>query len=186
MTGIILNCTIQWILTNVYTSMWHKRQSTAPPPDSRKFSHASFQTISKYTSWHYSNVFNTRLVLPLLEHHVNGNMQLVTFASVLFFPQRNDFEVFPSYCMHFTPFQSWIIFHCGLPWWLSSKEPACHCRRHGFNPRVGKVPWRRKWQPTPALLPGKSLAGYRLPGVAKSWTQLSDFTFTLLSFSFIC
>ena len=78
MTGIILNCTIQWILTNVYTSMWHKRQSTAPPPDSRKFSHASFQTISKYTSWHYSNVFNTRLVLPLLEHHVNGNMQNIS------------------------------------------------------------------------------------------------------------
>ena len=78
MKGIILNCTIQWILTNVYTSMWHKRQSTAPPPDSRKFSHASFQTISKYTSWHYSNVFNTRLVLPLLEHHVNGNIQNIS------------------------------------------------------------------------------------------------------------
>ena len=26
----------------------------------------------------------------------------------------------------------------------------------GFNPWVGKIPWRRKWQPTPVLLPGKS------------------------------
>ena len=35
----------------------------------------------------------------------------------------------------------------------------------GADPRVGKIPWRRKWQPTPVFLPGKSygqrsLAGY--------------------------
>ena len=52
-----------------------------------------------------------------------------------------------------------------LPWWLSGKEPACQCRRHRFNPWVRKMPWRRKWQPTPVFLPGKchgerSLAGY--------------------------
>ena len=34
-----------------------------------------------------------------------------------------------------------------------------------FNPWVGKIPWRREWQPTPLSLPGKShgqrsLAGY--------------------------
>ena len=39
-------------------------------------------------------------------------------------------------------------------------------RRPGFNPWVGKIPWRRKWQPPPVPLPGKShgqrsLAGYR-------------------------
>ena len=38
-------------------------------------------------------------------------------------------------------------------------------RRLRFDPWVGKIPWRRKWQPTPAFLPGKSheqrnLAGY--------------------------
>ena len=40
---------------------------------------------------------------------------------------------------------------------------------------VGKIPWRRKWQPTPVFLPGKShgqssLAGYTVHGVAKSQT----------------
>jgi len=38
------------------------------------------------------------------------------------------------------------------------KESACQCRRHRiheFNPCVGKIPWRRKWQPTPAFLPGE-------------------------------
>ena len=29
------------------------------------------------------------------------------------------------------------------------------CRRCGFNPWVGEIPWRRKWQPTPGFLPGK-------------------------------
>jgi len=38
-------------------------------------------------------------------------------------------------------------------------------RRCGFNPWVGKIPWRRKWQPTPGFLSGEShgqrtLAGY--------------------------
>ena len=53
----------------------------------------------------------------------------------------------------------------GLPWWLSGKEPSCQFGRCGFNPWVGKIPWRRKWQPTLAFLPWKShgqrsLVGY--------------------------
>ena len=27
-----------------------------------------------------------------------------------------------------------------IPWWLSDKESACQCRRHGFNPWPGKIP----------------------------------------------
>ena len=27
--------------------------------------------------------------------------------------------------------------------------------RHGFNPWVGKIPWRREWQPIPVFFPGK-------------------------------
>ena len=53
----------------------------------------------------------------------------------------------------------------GLPRWLSGEESAWQCTTHGFNPWVEKVPWRRKWQPIPGLLPGKShgqrsLVGY--------------------------
>ena len=40
----------------------------------------------------------------------------------------------------------------GLPWWLS-KESACQCRRHRFNPLVRETSWRRKQQPTPVFLP---------------------------------
>ena len=44
-----------------------------------------------------------------------------------------------------------------------------------FDPWVGKIPWRRKWQPTPVFLPGeshgqRSLVGYRLWGHKESDT----------------
>ena len=60
------------------------------------------------------------------------------------------------------------LLESGLPRWRSGKESTCQCRRckrHRFDAWVGKIPWRRKWQPTPVFLPGKShgqrnLAGY--------------------------
>ena len=60
----------------------------------------------------------------------------------------------------------------GCPSWLSSKEPTCQCRRHGFNLWVRKISWRRKWQPTLVCLPGKShgqrsLVAYSLWGWKK-------------------
>ena len=30
------------------------------------------------------------------------------------------------------------------------------CKRCGFDPCVGKIPWRRAWQPTPVFLSGES------------------------------
>ena len=66
-----------------------------------------------------------------------------------------------------------VEFHCwmaetGLLRWLSGKEPICQCRRsrsYEFDPWVGKIPRRRKWQPTLVFLPGEShgqssLVGY--------------------------
>ena len=44
----------------------------------------------------------------------------------------------------------------GLPWWPTGKEPTYQCRRRGFSPWAEKIAWRRKWQPTPGFLPGKS------------------------------
>ena len=41
----------------------------------------------------------------------------------------------------------------------SGKESNCQCRRckrHEFDPWIGKIPWRRKWQRTSIFLPGKS------------------------------
>ena len=44
----------------------------------------------------------------------------------------------------------------GFPGGLVIKESSCQYRRLGFYPWVRKIPWRRKWQPTPIFLPGKS------------------------------
>ena len=38
---------------------------------------------------------------------------------------------------------------------ISGEESSCQGRRCRFDPWVGKLPWRRKWQPTPVFLPGK-------------------------------
>jgi len=56
----------------------------------------------------------------------------------------------------------------GLPKWLSGMESACQYRRHKrhkFDPWVRKIPWSKKWEPTPIFLHGKfhgqrSLVGY--------------------------
>ena len=53
-------------------------------------------------------------------------------------------------------------------------------RRPGFDTWVGKIPWRKAWQPTPVLLPREShgqmsLVDYN-PCFTKSWTWLSDYT----------
>ena len=47
------------------------------------------------------------------------------------------------------------------------------CGRPGFDPWVGKIPWRRERLPTPVFWPGKF---HIVHGIAKSWTQLNDFS----------
>ena len=46
----------------------------------------------------------------------------------------------------------------------------------GFNPWVGKIPWRREWQPTPAFLPGKSHGQRSLAGYSPWGCKASDKT----------
>ena len=60
-----------------------------------------------------------------------------------------------------------------VPKWLSGKESACQCRRPGFNPWVGKIPWRRERLPPPIFWPGDG------HGVTKSRTRLNEFHFLL-------
>ena len=51
----------------------------------------------------------------------------------------------------------------GFPGGTSGKEPACQCRRpkrHGFNPWVGKIPWRK------GTTAHSSILAWRIP-----WTE---------------
>ena len=76
-----------------------------------------------------------------------------------------------------------------LPGAAGGKEPTCQCRtgkRRGFDPWVGKLPWRRKWQPTPVFLPGKSHGQRSLVGYSP-WDHIKADTteqLTLLPMTF--
>ena len=47
------------------------------------------------------------------------------------------------------------LFCVGFSGDWDGKESACNAIKPGFNPWTGKIPWRRKWQPTLVFLPGK-------------------------------
>ena len=61
----------------------------------------------------------------------------------------------------------------------SGKEPACQCKNHKrrwFDPWVGKISWRRWWQPTPVFLPGKSHGQRNMVGYSPWGHKESDTT----------
>ena len=61
-------------------------------------------------------------------------------------------------CKRYKPF----LILC--PWASHGKESACRCRGCRFNSWVENIPERRKWQPTPVFLSGKSHGQRRLAG----------------------
>ena len=75
----------------------------------------------------------------------------------------------------------------GFPGGAGGKEPTFQFRRHkrhGFHPWVGKIPWRRAWQPTLVSLPGESHEQRSLAGSVGSQRVGRDrvtitFTFSL-------
>ena len=85
--------------------------------------------------------------------------------------------------LHFLEFYGNEIISIYLIWLC--KESTCQCRRHKrcrFNPGVGKIPWRRKWQPYSSILAWKipwTEEPGRLESVgSQSWTWLSDWAHT--------
>ena len=80
----------------------------------------------------------------------------------------------------------------GVPRWLSGRESVCQCRnrrrhkRRGFDPWVGKIPWRREWLPTPVFLPGESHGWRSLEGYSAWGHKESDTTEWLTLFYLFC
>ena len=67
------------------------------------------------------------------------------------------------------------LFFSGLPLWLSWERICLQCERPGFNPWVGKIPWRRERLPTPVFWPRDFHGLYSPRGCTESDTtdQLS-------------
>ena len=68
------------------------------------------------------------------------------------------------------------------PGGASGKESACQCGSHkkrGFDPWVGKIPWRRTWESTPVFLPGESHRRRSLVGYSPQGRKELDTTETI-------
>ena len=57
------------------------------------------------------------------------------------------------------------------------KNPLVNTRDTDSVCGVGKIPWRREWQPTPVFLPGELHGQRSLKELQKSQTWLSDWHF---------
>ena len=75
----------------------------------------------------------------------------------------------------------------GFPGGTTGKEPVCQCRRRkrgGFDPWVGKIPWRRAWQSTPVFFLGKfhgqrslvSYSSWRSKGIGEDLATKQQFS----------
>jgi len=78
---------------------------------------------------------------------------LLSFGSLFYFLDIKLTTYMISRC--FFPLYRLPVHCVGLPMWLSGKESACQCRKCSFDPWVGKVSWRGKWQTTLIFLSGK-------------------------------
>ena len=86
---------------------------------------AAYQGFSRQEYW-------SGVPLPPLKHESN----LSHFPHL---PAPSN--LYPTFCLYKFAM---------LPWWLSGKKSACQRNRRGFDPWL-KIPWRRKWQPTPVF-----------------------------------
>ena len=73
-------------------------------------------------------------------------------------------------------FLQWSFRTPRLPWWLRRSSICLQCGRPRFDSWVGKIPWRRKWQSTSALLSGKSHGRRSLIGYSPWGCKESDTT----------
>ena len=116
-----------------------------------------------------------RLALP----HMRGYYKASIIKSLILAQRQADRqtrkespEIDPIACEN-------LVYHKRDPGSSGGKESTCNIVDPDLIPGLGKIPWRREWQPTPVFLSGefhgqRSLAGYIVYGVTKSWTRLSD------------
>ena len=129
------------MFTSVSRPIWLHRQSEKLWDSARKNHHALLQSIiigmsdSQGRPWSLKNVIPTVVCVCVC---VCGEREYSNH--------------------HYTTIYS-------IPWWLRQLSICLQWGRPRFIPWVRKIPWRRKWQSTPVLLPGtshgqRSLEGY--------------------------
>ena len=79
-------------------------------------------------------------------------------------------------CVDIFQFLVNLVLALCFPGGSDGKVSACNVGGPGFDPWVGKIPWRRKWQPILVLLPGKSHGQRSLVAYSPWHCKESDMT----------
>ena len=132
------NCSWEWLVGGVW--------GTAAPIACRKSFSVQFRHSVSSNSVRPHGLHHARLPCPILTPGAYSNSS----PSSLWCHQTISASV--------GPFSSCLQSFWRRYMWLSGKKSACQWRCR-FHPWVGKIPWRKKWQPTPVFLPGKSHEG---------------------------
>ena len=128
-----------------------------PRPKGRKLREVSTTSLFCAHNMLIPTLWDRGLILLVLNKGLINHWLHVVWSDVCF-------ENWPSVLWRMNSVGAWIM------------HQNRRCKRHGFDPWVRKIPWSRKWQPTPVFLPGESTwteepAG-TVHGVTESWTRL--------------
>ena len=97
-------------------------------------------TIYKHTIYVLLPLYSASLIAQLVK-----NLPAMQQTPVQFLGWKDPLE--KGLAIHYSILE--------LPLWLSWWRIHLQCERPGFNPWVGKIPWRRERLPTPVFLPGE-------------------------------
>ena len=130
-----------------------------------------------YSNVHRSTVYNS----PRSKHLLISWLQSSS-AVILEPPKIKSATVSPSICHEVMGPDAMILI-----FWMLSFKPTFSLSSFTFDPWGGKILWRRKWQSTPVLLPGKFCGWRCLVGFSPWGRKELDTTVRLhfLSFTFI-
>ena len=99
------------------------------------------------------SLLNNVVLVSVLQQRGSAKRIHTSPLFVISFPFRSPQSTeLSSLCYTAVSHELSILFIVGG---TSGKEPACQCRRHKryrFDSWVGKIPWRRAWQPNPIFL----------------------------------
>ena len=157
----------------------------------------SFQSLSSHASLHLGSLLSLppvrylpQLILWETRLWVHTNTRLSLIRVVTWKPRLyNPFMQCISTTCFSPAFYKCFINSREFLRWCSGKESTCRCRRpkrHRLNPWVRKIPWSQKQQPTPVLLPGKSLGQRSLSGYSPWGCKESDTTMLLSTHEHAC
>ena len=117
-----------------------------------------------------SNISNTGYMFELREDKF---WHILIYWLGNFYQFRDYFRILKDFKWSSTIFKKLVF---GLPWWLRWQRIHLQCGRPGFDPWVGKIPWKRAWQPIPVFLSGESHGQRTLAGCCPWGHKESDTT----------